>query len=66
MVREPEDKEELQRWIDDPISQWFFKQLLLEFDPYKRLLYADTTENVGELKGEQNVMKFIRNPGELL
>ena len=62
----PEDMSELQRWIDNPITQWYFEVLLEQFDPHKRILYADAKENVGELKGEQTVMKYIRNPGELM
>ncbi len=65
-MRKPDDKEELQRWIDNPITQWYFNELLEEFDPIKRILYAETGSIVDELKGEQKVMKYIRNPGELM
>ncbi len=62
----PEDKEELERWLNSHITQWFIAEMMDQFDPHKRLLYADAAQQVGELKGEQTVMKYIRNPGELL
>ncbi len=66
MARKPEDKEELERWINNPITQWFFQELLWEFDAHKQLLYSKPEDSIGELKGQQDVMKFIRNPGDLL
>ena len=66
MSRKPEDKEELERWVNHPITQWYFEELLNTFDPHKQLLYANPEANVGQLKGEQNVMKYIRNPGDLM
>ncbi len=62
----PEDMSELQRWIDNPTTQWFFAELTEEFEPAKRILYAQAGTVVDELKGEQNVMKFIKNPEELM
>lgn len=65
MKRRPDDIIEFENWIKNPITQWFFDEMLEQFDPHIRILLTKSGDNVGELKGEQTVMKYIRNPREI-
>ena len=65
-MRKPDDRSELRDWLNNPITEWYFNELKMQFDPHKRLLFSKADAQCGELKGEQNVMRFINKPEELL
>ena len=65
MARKPVDLAEVEQWLEHPMTEWFFEELLELFDPHHRILLTDSKDTVGEIKGEQKVMKFIMNPKEL-
>ena len=60
------EKEEFRSWLEKDVTRWFFQQLLEQFDANNKIYYANADENVGVYKGHQEVMRYIRNPEDLL
>lgn len=65
-MRKPEDQSELELWMSDPITRWFFYEMLQRFEPHTSILWAEDEKRLYEVIGEQKVMKFFRNPGDLM